>query len=142
MTRRYCDDCIDYDRVAGKWAILFLKDTEGLAENDRSLLAVKAAGYMLGDIWNRHWTLIMSELVGPKDVGIILDMIRTDMYYQHRHSDPVIFESVDQEYRRFATRLIIRSGSTRASLRRKLTIDLHNQAPLRRTRRTGAVTRP
>lgn len=135
LVRRYGDNCVDYDRIADKWTNLLLKDMEDLANTDRNLLAVEAARYMSGDIWNRHWTLIVSELVGPEDIGHILDMIRADMYYHHRHSDPMIFESFDLEYRRFATRLIIRSGSSRAGLRRKLTIDLHHQVIHRRSRR-------
>ena len=132
LSWRYCDDRVHYNRMADKWTVLFLKDAEDLPGTDKSLLAVKAATSMLGDIWNKQWTLIISELVCPKDVGHVLDIIRTDVYYHHRHSDPAIFESVDLEFRRLATRLIHRSGSTRASLRRKLTIDIHHQMNPRR----------
>ncbi|MFA5314180.1 MAG: hypothetical protein WC375_12840 [Methanomassiliicoccales archaeon] len=132
LSWRYCEDRVQYNRMADKWIALILKDAEDLPGSDRGLLAVKAATSMLGEIWNNNWTLIISEMVCPKDVGHVLDIIRTDVYYHHRHSDPAIFESVDLEYRRFAIRLINGSGSTRASLRRKLTIDLHHQMIQRR----------
>jgi hypothetical protein len=102
---------------------LLIESAQKLNQQDKGRLACKVAQMSKGRFDSNLFRRMFIELVGPTDVGDVLDIIRSDLRGQYRDSDDIIIEIIDDDYRKFAERLLEAARrSNRGKLKSKLTI--------------------
>lgn len=111
--------------VADRCAGLFAREARELRRGQKGLFMGRVAQMYAEHGRPPAIERMLAAVVGPDDVGYILDTIRLDLYYEYRNWSEWLFDSVDREYREFAERLIAGTGrSARGKLKEKLTIRL------------------
>jgi len=115
-----------FDHLAERCSELFIERARRLTRQERELFAYRVAKMFQGHFGSSMFERMLMELIDPTNVGHVLDIIRTDLYYRYKDSDDLIIDIIDEDYREFAKRLIAGVGrSCRGKLKDKLTIKMH-----------------
>jgi hypothetical protein len=109
--------------LAERCSSLFIDRVRMLNKNEKEMFAYRVATMYDGHFGSRMFEGMLTVLVGPTNVGDVLDTVRKDLFYRFRDSDDIVMEAVDCQYREFAERLIDAAGrSSKGRLKTKLTI--------------------
>jgi len=112
-----------FGQLAERCTSLFIGRAGMLNRNEKRMLALRVAAMFDGHFGSPMFERMLTELVGPTDIGDVLDRIRKDIFYRFRDSNDTVMEAVDCQYRELAERLIDAAGrSGRGNLKDKLTI--------------------
>jgi hypothetical protein len=84
---------------------LFIDRVKMLKKNEKELFAHRVATMFNGHFGSLLFERMLTCLVGPANIGDVLETIRIGLFYQFRDSDDIM-EAVDCRYREFAERLI------------------------------------
>ena len=112
-----------FDQLAERCSSLFIDRARMLTKNEKSVFALQVATMFDGHFGSSMFERMLTEVVGPRDVGDVLDIISRDLFFRFRDSDDIVIEAVDRRYHELAERLIEAAGrSSRGNLKGKLTI--------------------
>ena len=121
---RYRPDGFDgFGQLAERCSSLFIDRARLLTKNEKGIFALQLATMFDGHFGSPMFERMLTEVVGPRDVGDVLDTIRRDLFFRFLDSDDIVMEAVDGRYHELAERLIEAAGrSSRGNLKGKLTI--------------------